>query len=150
MTEGVCFLSIKCDQIANSEFLRLPPPASFTALIPASKSGKTSSASPASSSTQSSGVNKQLSFQISADLSPVNLDLVAAVEAGSVTVSGPVNLDLESSVEAGSVTVSVPDLPLEPMVSEQGKSDQIELPAQHSSEAPVNQGIDTAILLTEK
>lgn len=60
------------------------------------------------------------------------------------------NLDLESSVEADSVTVSVSDLPLEPMVSEQGKSDQIELPAQHSSEAPVNQGIDTAILLTEK
>ncbi|KAF2549457.1 hypothetical protein F2Q70_00019642 [Brassica cretica] len=98
-----------------------------------SKSGKTSSASAASSSTQSSGVNKQLSFQIPADLSPVNLDLVAAVEAGSVTVSGPVNLDLvaaaeagsvtvpppvnldlEASVEAGSVVVSVPDLPFQP------------------------------------
>ncbi|KAL0873486.1 hypothetical protein Bca101_023191 [Brassica carinata] len=72
-----------------------------------SASGRTASSSPSSSSTRTSGTNKQASPQSPAGLSPEFADPVATKEAGLVSPSAN---DLVDASEAGSVPPIVNDL----------------------------------------
>lgn len=90
------------------------------------KTGRAGSSSPSSSSSQSPSDSKQTPAKTNASCSPVNLDLAAAIEAGSVNSdlaaaveAGSVNSDLAAAVLAGSVTHIASDLQRETSATEQ-------------------------------
>ena len=94
------------------------------------KTGRAGSSSPSSSSSQSPSDSKQTPTKTNASCSPVNLDLAAAIEAGSVNSdlaaaveAGSVNSDLTAAVLAGSVTHIASDLQRETSATEQISSD---------------------------
>ncbi|RID65875.1 hypothetical protein BRARA_D01047 [Brassica rapa] len=94
------------------------------------KTGRAGSSSPSSSSSQSPSDSKQTPTKTNASCSPVNLDLTAAIEAGSVNSdlaaaveAGSVNSDLTAAVLAGSVTHIASDLQRETSATEQISSD---------------------------